>query len=64
MVFEHFKNYHTLIYDIYDFLKKGFGWALTDLFGKNPLCTVRHAVEHTLTHAVDHTFRHAFEPHF
>ena len=36
--FDHFKNYHTLRYGIYDFLKKGFGWALTDLFGKNPLC--------------------------
>ena len=40
MVFEHFKNYHALRYDIYDYLKKGFGWAMTDLFGKNPLCTV------------------------
>ena len=23
--FDHFKNYHTLRYDIYDFLKKGSG---------------------------------------
>ena len=40
VVFEHFKNYHTLRYDIYDFLIKGFGWAMTDLFGKNPLFLV------------------------
>ena len=33
MLFENFKNYYILRYDIYDFFKNSFRGALTDLFG-------------------------------
>ena len=33
MLFENFKKYYILRYVIYEFLKKGFGWAPTNLFG-------------------------------
>ena len=35
MVFKKFKNYHVFRYYIYEYLKKSFRWAMTNLFGKN-----------------------------